>query len=98
MNRRKAIVMPFPLRPHQMPEAQFSDYFEMGFEPYLFKIYFGQHDGGPEDASLKVGLVMSPAVAKALATHLEAQIVSYEMEFGEIRDVNAPVRGAAAGD
>ena len=93
--------MPFPLRPHQLPDAQFADYFEMGFEPYVFKIYFGQCGGEHDDPRLKVGLVMSPAFAKSLASHLSAQIVSYEMEFGQIQELAAPEdrsRSASAGD
>jgi hypothetical protein len=101
MRHHGAVVMPFPLRPHQLPDAQFADYFEMGFEPYVFKIFFGQCGGEHEDPRLKVGLVMSPAFAKNLASHLAAQLVSYEMEFGTIVESQAlsdRSRGASAGD
>lgn len=73
-------------RPHQLPEAQYTDYFEMGFEPCVFKLFFGQLNRREDEHRLSAGLVMSPAFAKALLQHMQSQLAQYEEEFGPIPD------------
>lgn len=73
-------------RPHVLPEARYADYFEMGYEPCVLKLFFGQQSGDGSEQRLATGLVMSPAFAKALVRHLEAQLTLYEADFGPIPD------------
>jgi hypothetical protein len=89
-----------PPRPHQLPEARFTDYFEMGYEPCVFKMFFGQVHRTEEDRRLATGLVMSPEFAKALVRHLQVQLDRYEEDYGPIQDwyreSKAKMKGAGA--
>jgi hypothetical protein len=78
--------IPGPLRPQMLPEARYADYFEMGYEPCVLKLFFGQQSGDESEQRLATGLVMSPAFAKAFLRHLQAQLTLYEADFGPIPD------------
>jgi hypothetical protein len=70
------------------PLARYSNYFEVGHNPYEFLIDFGQYQ--PESATvvLHTRIALGPTLAKVLHDMLRDAVVKYEAEHGEIRTID----------
>lgn len=73
--------------------ARYSNYFEIGHNPYEFLIEFGQFQPEAESVMLHTRIIFGPTHAKLLEHMLRDAVSSYEAEHGEIPkapDAQAP--------
>jgi hypothetical protein len=64
--------------------AQYTNYFEVGQNPYEFLIDLGQFSPEAGSVHFHTRIATAPAFAKLLLATLESAVRSYEAEHGEI--------------
>ena len=69
------------------PLARYTNYFEVGHNPYEFLIDFGQLQPEVSNVMLHTRIAMGPTHAKLLATMLCNAVGQYEADNGPILDV-----------
>jgi hypothetical protein len=72
-------------KPNRVREGKYSNYFEVGHNPFEFYVDFGQYDPTSEKAQFHTRIVTSPAYAKILGQTLSGSVESFESEYGQIQ-------------
>ncbi len=67
------------------PEAQYANYFEVGFNAFEFLVGFGQSLSESDPTQVQLRIITSPRHAKTLCDILSAAIDRYEQTFGQLR-------------
>jgi hypothetical protein len=75
-----------PNRPVRAPLARYTNYFEVGHNPYEFLIDFGQLQPETSGVVLHTRIAVGPTHAKLLATMLRNAVSQYETDNGPIAD------------
>jgi len=65
-------------------EGKYSNYFEVGHNPFEFYVDFGQYDPRSEKVQMHTRIVTSPAYAKMMGATLTSSVDSFEREHGPI--------------
>jgi hypothetical protein len=73
------------------PLARYSNYFEVGHNPYEFLIDFGQYQPEAEGVLLHTRIAVGPTHAKLLATTLSRAVALHEAENGPIAEASDPL-------
>lgn len=73
------------------PLARYSNYFEVGHNPYEFLIDFGQYQPETEGVVLHTRIAVGPTHAKLLATTLARAVALHEAENGPILEAGDPL-------
>ena len=93
----------FGVRRGRAPQAQYTNYFQVGHNALEFMVDLGQYDPDNAVCRLHTRVVTGPVYAKVLADLLQDSIRSYEAEHGKIRgteddlDPLEVVKGSIAG-
>ncbi len=74
-------------RSARAPLARYTNYFEVGHNPYEFLIDFGQLQPEVSNVMLHTRIAMGPTHAKLFATMLHNAVGQYETDNGLITDV-----------
>jgi len=73
-------------RPVRAPLARYTNYFEVGHNPYEFLIDLGQFQPEASGVVLHTRIAVGPTHAKLLATMLRNAVSQYERDNGPIAD------------
>jgi hypothetical protein len=71
-------------RPGRAPLARYSNYFEVGHNPYEFLIDFGQFQPEEAEVVLHTRIAVGPTHAKMLNQTLGSAVDQYESDHGPI--------------
>jgi hypothetical protein len=81
---------PQPQHAIRAPLASYSNYFEVGHNPYEFLIDFGQFQPEVAEVIVHTRIVVGPTHAKLLAQLLHGALAKYEADNGIIADLAEP--------
>jgi hypothetical protein len=72
------------IKSNRVREVKYSNYFEVGHNPFEFYIDFGQYDPQSQKVQMHTRIVTSPTCAKMIGETLAASVTSFEREHGPI--------------
>lgn len=72
------------VRSARIREGKYTNYFEVGHNPFEFYFDFGQYDPPSENVRIFTRILASPTCAKMLMETLSSSIQNFEREHGQI--------------
>jgi hypothetical protein len=72
------------IKPSRVREGKYTNYFEVGHNPFEFYVEFGQYDPPSQKVQMHTRIVTGPAYAKMLVETLSASVENFEREHGPI--------------